>query len=143
MDRSVGTERRDDAMTSGSDSRSARDLADPLVLDIAAEAGTLFDEREWAERDRNSRTIATTERMRITVTALRSGAELGSEGTDDTLAVQVLRGAVGLEVDARSVDLRAGQLATVSNPGHWRLRATDDCLLLLTVALASGTSGGD
>ncbi len=142
MERPVGTEPRDDAMTSGSDSRAARDLFNPLVLDLASEAATLFDEREWAERDRNSRTIASTERMRITLTAMRGGAQLGSEGTDDTLAVHVLRGTVSVEVEGQSVDLREGQLATIPQPGGWRLSAADDSLLLLTVALGPGSGHG-
>lgn len=138
---SVGSEPRDDAITSGSDTRPSRDLAEPLVLDLAEEAGTLFDEPEWGDRDRNSRTIATSQQMRITLTALRSGAELGNEGTNDTLAVQLLRGSATLDVDGMQTELRQGQLASVAQPGTWRLAATSDALLLLTVALGRPGSG--
>ncbi len=143
MDRQVGTQARDDAQTSGTDERPSRDLAEPVVIDLAQEAGTLFDEPQWNERDRNSRTVSTTERMRVMITALRSGAELGNEGTDDTLAVQVLRGAVSLDLAGRAMELRTGQLATAAQPGAWRLRATEDSLLLLTVALDRGGSPTD
>jgi quercetin dioxygenase-like cupin family protein len=122
--------------TSGTDVRPARDLRPPQVLDLSAEAATLFEEPEWAGGDRNSRTIATSDRMRITLTALRAGAELGSEGNDDSLAVQVLRGAVRLDVGGAAADVVAGQLATMADPGPWRLRALEDALLLLTVATA-------
>ncbi len=133
----VGTQARDDAQTSGSDSRPARDLRSPQVLDLEAEASALFDEPEWADRDRNSRTIATSDRLRVTLTALRTSAELGSDGNDDTLAVQVLRGRVTVELGGGAADLSAGQLATMAEPGPWRLRAAEDTLLLLTVATGS------
>lgn len=141
MDRQVGTEPRDDGITSGTSSRPGRDLTQPLVLDLAAEAGTLFEEPEWAERDRNSRTIASSDGLRITLTALRRGAEIGSEGTNDTLAVQVLRGSVGVDLGGGRMDLRQGQLATMGQPGRWRIEAADDALLLLTVSLGPTGSG--
>ena len=143
MERQVGTQAGDDAQTSGTHVRPPRDLAEPVVIDLGSEAATLFDERQWSEGDRNSRTVSTTERMRVTLTALRSGAELGNEGTDDTLAVQVQRGRVSLDVAGRSTDLAEGQLAVVPQPGGWRLRATADTLLLLTVALDRGASATD
>jgi hypothetical protein len=143
VERQVGTQARDDAITSGTQERPSRDLAEPVVIDLAGEAGTLFDEPQWSDRDRNSRTVSTTERMRVTLTALRSGAELGNEGTDDTLAVQVLRGSVSLDLGGRELRLGTGQLATASQPGGWRLRADEDALLLLTVALDRGSAATD
>jgi quercetin dioxygenase-like cupin family protein len=117
------------------DQASGVDQAAGQPIDLTAEASALFDEPEWADRDRNSRTIVTTPRMRITLTAMRAGAELGSEGNDDTLAVQVLRGSARLEVAGGSTTLTAGRLAAMAEPGPWRLRAAEDALLLLTVAL--------
>jgi quercetin dioxygenase-like cupin family protein len=127
-------------VTSGSDTRPARPLRRPLLVDLEREAATLFGEPEWAERDRNSRTIATTDRMRITLTALRRGAELGSHESDDTLAVQSLLGDVRLSVDEADVDLHAGQLATMEEPSDWSIRAISDAVILLTVALGGRSS---
>jgi quercetin dioxygenase-like cupin family protein len=110
-------------------------------VDLKRESETLFGEPEWAERDRNSRTVATTDRMRIVVTALRAGAELGSREMDDTIAVQALQGDLRLTIDGADVDLRAGQLATIEDPGDWTIRATSDALLLLTVALGGDRPG--
>jgi quercetin dioxygenase-like cupin family protein len=127
-------------VTSGSETRPPRPLRRPLVVDLAQEAASLFDEPEWQAGDRNSRTVATSDRLRITVTALRAGAELGSEESDDTLAVQVLRGRVELSVDGDNVELSEGRLAAIEEPRDWRLRAYDDALILLTVGLASRSS---
>ena len=140
MDQQPKTQAGDDTATSGSDTRPARELRQPLVLDVASEAQSLWDEPEWADRDRNSRTVATTERLRITLTALRAGAEIGTDATDDTLAIQAIRGAARVEADGSSLSLAAGQLATIAEPGSWRIRAEEDTVLLLTVGLASPPS---
>ena len=62
---------------------------------------------------------------------------------DDQLAVQVQRGRVSLDVNGQATDLGEGQLAVVAQPGGWRLRATEDALLLLTVAINRGPSPTD
>jgi hypothetical protein len=124
------------AVTTGTDTRPPRPIRDPVLVDLEREAASLLDEPEWADRDRNSRTVATTDRMRLTLTALRAGAELGNRESDDTLAVQALRGDVRVTIDGVDVDLHAWQLATIENPSDWTLRATSDAVILLTVALA-------
>jgi quercetin dioxygenase-like cupin family protein len=127
------------SVTTGTGTRPPRPLLRPVLVDLEREAATLYDEPEWVERDRNSRTVATTDRLRIVLTALRAGAELGSVETDDTLAIQALRGDLRLTVDGADVDLHPGQIATVEEPRDWTIRATSDALLLLTVALAEDT----
>jgi quercetin dioxygenase-like cupin family protein len=126
------------SVTTGTGTRPPRPLLRPALIDLESEAATLYGEPEWVEGDRNSRTVATTDRMRIVLTALRAGAELGSVESNDTLAIQALRGDLTLTIDGADVDVRAGQLATIEEARDWTVRATSDALLLLTVAL-----GGD
>jgi quercetin dioxygenase-like cupin family protein len=121
--------------TSGGSDRPARTLR-PVALDLRREADALFDEPEWLDGDRNSRTLTATDRLRVTLTALRRGAELGPAETDDVLTIQVLRGALELDVDGAQISLDDGQLASIDHPTAWRARATSDSILLLTVALA-------
>jgi quercetin dioxygenase-like cupin family protein len=141
MTNDTGT-RTDDAITSGSGTRPSRTLRRPVLIDVAEEAATLLEEPQDPDRDRNSKTIATTDRMRITLTALRAGAEMGSEETNDTLAVQALAGELALSVDGMDLELRDGQLATVESPSPWTIRATTDAVILITVALGTRPSGG-
>ena len=131
------TSPRPKPVTTGSDTRPPRPLRRPVIVDVGDEAVTLLEEPEWTSGDRNSRTLATSDRLRIVLTALRSGAELGNEESNDTLAVQTLRGRLHLTVDGMDLDLEPGQLATVEEPREWRVRATTDALLLLTVGLGT------
>jgi quercetin dioxygenase-like cupin family protein len=141
MDQDTTAPSQQKPVTSGSATRPARTLRRPVLIDLGGEAASLLDEKQPESRDRNSRTVATTDRVRITITALEAGAELGSEESDDTLVVQALRGRLVLSVDGMDVDLREGQLATVEEPAGWRLRATTDSVLMLTVALGRRTTG--
>jgi quercetin dioxygenase-like cupin family protein len=128
--------------TSGSDTRPARTIDRAFgVVDLEAETATLLDEPEWADGDRNTRTLLTGDRMRIALTALRTGAALGDDSTNDMLSIQVLRGRVTVESEMEPRDVTAGGLMTLLRPESWRVRATDDAILLLTTAL--GASPGE
>ncbi|HET7028458.1 MAG TPA: hypothetical protein VFI28_12260 [Candidatus Limnocylindrales bacterium] len=123
--------------TSGSDTRPARTIDRALgLVDLEAEAGTLLEEPEWVRGDRNTRTLLTGDRMRVALVALRPGAALGDDATDDMLAIQVLRGRVRVEGEMEPRDVTAGQLLTLVEPQSWSVRAVDEALLLLTTALA-------
>jgi quercetin dioxygenase-like cupin family protein len=108
---------------------------------MADQATQLMSEPEWRERDRNAITIATTDRLRVTLTALHAGAEMGSEETNDTIVVQALRGRAHLSINGMDIPLGPGHLATVEEPGRWRIVANTDALLLLTAGLEDGLIG--
>lgn len=137
MERQPAAGVRHDDVTHGSATRPARPLRRPVLVDLVQTAQSLFDEPEWADGDRNSRTVATTNRMRVTLTALRAGAELGSRELTDTMSIEVLRGDLTLRLHGDAVDLHAGQLTTIEEPNGWSLAAQADSVLLLTVALDS------
>jgi quercetin dioxygenase-like cupin family protein len=123
--------------TSGSDTRDARTLDRALtVVDLEVESASLLGEPEWTGGDRNTQTVLASDGMRIALTALRGGASLGDEATNDTLAIHVLRGRVRLEGEMDPRDLTAGELVALVRPQEWRVRAIDESLLLITTALA-------
>jgi quercetin dioxygenase-like cupin family protein len=136
-------ETRQRVVTSGSDSRPARPLHRPAFVDLAEEGRRLRSEPEWRDGERNAVTVATTNRMRIVLTALRAGSELGNVEIDDTLTVQVMDGRLAVEIDGVDESLRAGQLATIEGAGSWRVAAETDSLVLLTSALATDVTKPD
>ncbi len=132
----------DAAVTTGSDTRPPRPLLRPVRVDLVEEGRSLRAEPEWQTGDRNARTVATTDRMRVVLICLRRGAEFGND-VDDTLAIQVLDGRVTAEVDDMTVDLDPGGLTTIEGPLSWRVRAEADSLILLTSAVASAAEPRD
>lgn len=131
------------AETTGSATRPPRPLRRPLIVDVDRDAASLTDEPQWTLGNRNSKTVAVTDRLRVTLTALRAGAELASPDLRDTLVVHVLRGEVRLTADGLAVELRPGQLGTIEDPAGWRLRADSEALVLLTTGLPEERSSAD
>ena len=128
-------------VTTGGDTRPPRAIRRPVVVHVADQASALMSEPEWQTGDRNSITIATTDRVRVTLTALHPGAEIGNEGTDDTIVVQTLRGQVRMAVDGMDLTLGPGQLTTIEDPRSWQIVAETEALLLLTAAHPDGFVG--
>jgi quercetin dioxygenase-like cupin family protein len=131
------------SVTTGGDSRPPRAIRRPLVVIIADQASALMSEPEWLTGDRNSITVATTDRLRVTLMALQPDAEIGSKTIDDTIVVQTLRGQVRLDVNGMEVALGPGQLTTIEEPGPWQITAETEALLLVTAAHADGVGDSD
>jgi quercetin dioxygenase-like cupin family protein len=123
-------------VTSGSSSRPPRPLR-PVIVDLEREARELLGEAAWLLGDRNSRTLAATDELRLTLTTLRTGAELGQAETDDALTLHVLDGRLSVTIDGADLDVLPGQVASIDHPARWRAEATEDSMILLTVALAT------
>jgi quercetin dioxygenase-like cupin family protein len=137
----TGAPRADRIVTTGGPSRPPRAIRRPLVVNVADQASSLMAEPEWQRGDRNSITVATTDRIRVTLTALHPGARIGSEETDHTIVVQTLRGQVQLAVDGMEIALGPGQLTTIEDPGPWHIVADTEALLLVTAAHPDGLVG--
>jgi hypothetical protein len=68
MPASMGREQTDTqrvarSVTTGGDSRPPRAIRRPLVVNVADQASELMSEPEWQTGDRNSITVATTDRL--------------------------------------------------------------------------------
>jgi quercetin dioxygenase-like cupin family protein len=134
-------DRAERIITTGGDTRPPRAIRRPLVVNLADQAGVLTSEPEWHTGDRNSITVATTNRLRVTLTGLHPGAEIGREATDGTIVVQTLRGQVHVVVDGMDIALGPGQLTTIDDPSAWQLVAETEALLLITAAHPDGFVG--
>ena len=93
--------------TSGSDSREARTLDDPVMgFELGREVALLREEPGYRQFGRSSKTLGKSPHFRLVVTAARAGTEIGNEEADDAMAIQVLDGSV--TVDRRGADLEFG-----------------------------------
>lgn len=119
--------------TSGTSTRPPRTLVAPLtVIDPVAAGERLRREQDFVRGDRASVTLQHADAMRVVLTALREGASLGAERSDDWLALDVIEGSVRIERQGKRADLSAGMRAIVQPDSPWSLTATDATALLLS-----------
>ena len=79
--------------TSGSDSREARTLDDPVMaFELDREIALLREEPGYASSAGRRRPWARAPHFRLVVTAARAGTEIGNEEAEDAMAIQVLDG---------------------------------------------------
>ena len=125
--------------TSGTSTRPPRTLVASLtVIDPSAAGERLRREEDFVRGDRASVTLQHADVMRVVLTALREGATLGAEHSDDWLVMDVVEGSVSLErADARA-DLAAGMRAIVQPGSPWSLTATSTALLFTTFTREPG-----
>lgn len=121
--------------TTGTEERDSRPLMDRLlVFDLAEEIESLRAEDEWADNDKNSRTLAKDVDFRVLLSALHTGATLDEENGDARASIQLVEGSAELDIAGEVTTVAAGQLAVVNSGQPWILRATSDCAVLLTLA---------
>jgi quercetin dioxygenase-like cupin family protein len=122
--------------TSGTEEREPRFLREPLMrFELQAEVERLAAEPQWNEGDRNSIVLEKDARLRVLLTALRSGVIVGEDHVDGPMTIQVLTGAVVVGRGNRTLELAEGDLATIE-PGAaaWSVKALDDSAVLITIA---------
>ena len=121
--------------TRGVEEREPRSMSAPLLrFDLSDEAARLLDEREYAEGDRNARTLAKVDWFRMTLVALRSGATLREADQRGSVALQVLQGRVVVRIGEETAEIGPAEVAVVA-PGHpWEAVAEADSLILVHLA---------
>lgn len=121
--------------TSGSQERESRSLMESLmVFSLAVEIESLRSEGQWADNDKNSRTLAKDVDFRALLSVMHSGATLDDQDGDARASVQILEGRAELDVAGEVTQLDTGQLAVIDSGRPWKLRAATDCALLMTLA---------
>ena len=121
--------------TSGTEERESRPLMERLmVFSLADEIATLRAEWQWADNDKNSRTLAKDVDFRALLSVMHTGAALDEQDGDARASVHVLEGTAEIDVAGERGELGPGHLAVIDSGRPWTLRATSDCAILLTLA---------
>jgi quercetin dioxygenase-like cupin family protein len=103
------------------------------VLDIGSEGVALLAEPEWADGDRNSKTLFKADTLRVVLTALRDGGILRNEDPDEAVAIHVLQGELQVRIQSNASVARTGQLVRLAGGETWQITAAVDSLFLLIV----------
>lgn len=121
--------------TSGSDTREPRALDAPEIgFDLAAELDALRAEAGYTDFGRTSKTLARSGPLRLVLTAVRAGSDVGAALAEGPIAIQVLEGEIAGTRDGSEDHFAAGTVAWFSAGGAWSVRAERDAALLLSVA---------
>jgi hypothetical protein len=72
------------------------------------------------------------EPMRVLLTALDARAEIGSEGTEEAVLVQVLQGAVEVDRGGQREPVYEQELVAIPPGGGWSVRSQQDGTILLS-----------
>jgi quercetin dioxygenase-like cupin family protein len=108
-------------------------------VDLPAVIAGLLASPEWATEDRSSVSVLQTSLLRVVVTALHAGATLHNDHPDEVMTIQGLQGEAEIAVNESGTRLPEGGLVAVPGGVPWRLAATTDAIVLLTVARPTDT----
>jgi quercetin dioxygenase-like cupin family protein len=104
------------------------------TVHLRASVDELHRSAEWASEPRASRSLLHAPGLRIVLAALHAGADLRNEDPDEAVAIQGLQGSALIAVDGVGATLDVGDLIAIPAGARWRLVASTEAVILLTVA---------
>lgn len=108
-----------------------------LTFDLAALIAELREDEPYVRTGRIGRTLVKAGALRLTLTVLAAGAEVGTHHAVSPMTLQVLEGRLRYRVGDEEFELRQGEFLFFG-PGHAKdIRAPEDTALLLTITGAA------
>jgi hypothetical protein len=119
--------------------RTPRPLSGPLLtFDLPEEVAQLHSEPIWHTHGHNARTLIKQPDVRLVLIALRAGKQVHERETNESLAIQSLRGVLRVHVPTEIVVLRAQQLMSLDKHVPYGIEAAEDCEFLLWLGWSKG-----
>jgi quercetin dioxygenase-like cupin family protein len=117
-----------------------RQLAgEKLTFDLSGQAAELREDESYTRSGRAGRTLVKAGPLRLTLTVLAGGVEVGTHHAESPMTIHVLEGELRYRVGDEEFGLGRGQVLFFG-PGHAQdIRALEDTALLLTIAQHAGT----
>lgn len=105
-----------------------------LTFDLRGQAAALRQDDSYLRSGRAGRTLVKAGPMRLTLTVLARGVEVGTHHAESPMTIHVLEGSLRYRVGDDEFELGRGEVLFFG-PGHAQdIRALDDTALLLTIA---------
>lgn len=105
-----------------------------LTFDLRGQAATLRQDDSYLRSGRAGRTLVKAGPMRLTLTVLARGVEVGTHHAESPMTIHVLEGSLRYRVGDDEFELGRGEVLFFG-PGHAQdIKALDDTALLLTIA---------
>ena len=104
-----------------------------LAFSLSAQIEELRNDESYLRSGRMGRTLVKSGPLRITLTLIADGVEVGTHHAETPMTLQVLEGGLQYRVQGGDRELEEGQLLFFG-PGHARgIRAVGNTALLLTI----------
>lgn len=104
-----------------------------VVSDLNAHIKQITEEDAYFTNDRNAITLFKAHGVSVVLTALRSGAEMGTpEPTGKVGIIQVLSGSLNMEIESETSTVGAQQIISFHSHLGYHIAATEDTVFLLT-----------
>lgn len=112
-----------------------RSLAGPmLTFALEEQLRQLKAEDSFRRSGRAGRTLAKSGRLRVTLTAMRTGNVIGTHQADSPMTLQVLAGHIRYRANDGEHELRAGELLFFGPGDAHDITALEESALLITIA---------
>lgn len=113
-----------------------------LTFDLAGQIADLRQDESYARSGRLGRTLVKAGQLRLTLTVIAEGVQIGTHHASSPMTLQPLEGALSYRVDGDEFEIVQGEVLFFG-PGHAQdIRALEDTALLLTIT-CDGPAGGD
>ena len=110
-----------------------------LTFDLTEQIQELKADDGYDRSGRAGRTLVKAGPMRLTLTVLAAGVEVGTHHAESPMTIHVLQGALRYRVGEEEFGLGRGQVLFFG-PGHAQdIKALEDTALLLTIAQGSAS----
>ena len=112
-----------------------------LSFDLGEQIAELRQDGSYVRSGRIGRTLVKAGPLRLTLTLIAAGVEVGTHHAASPMTLQVVEGRLRYRVDEKEFELGRGELLFFG-PGHAQdIRALEDTALLLTITAAEADVG--
>ena len=105
-----------------------------LRFRLSAELDALLDRAREARTGRTAKTLVKEGPLRITMVALRKGANMTKHHVDGQVSIQVLRGRLTTWTEPGAMDLAASDVLVLNDGVEYAVSARTDCAFLITMS---------
>jgi quercetin dioxygenase-like cupin family protein len=105
-------------------------------FDLALEVEALKARKPWPQ-NLTSKMLLKSEDLRILLMAMETGARMEEHHSDGRISIQVLEGSVRIGIQQQIREISAGNLLAIDRSVKHDVEATQDSILLVTIAWPS------
>ena len=125
--------------TSGTAQRAAHPLSGQgLLFKLGDEVQSLRADLGRATGGRAAKTLAKSDRLRVTLVLLQGGVTLDPQASAGGSSLHVLEGRLRVQADSRVLEARPGDLVVLGENLRQPIQAEEDAAFLVTVAWPEG-----